>query len=447
MKTMADVREKPDCEDLAKRLNTDCQCVSLDRDALRRELESTPDGAALAAMIETDRPHLFSGSAVFVCEINIQRMARLIDAVESVIALPAYVEHVLAYAPETARCATKARGVFLGYDFHLPVELGGWPQLIEINTNAGGGLLNALLARAQQACCDSISAALPGMVEGHTPEHLFMEMFHAEWRAARPEQILQTIAIVDETPVQQYLYPEFLLFRQLFERHGLTALICAPHELVWSDGALWHEGRRIDLVYNRLTDFSLSEPGNAVLRAAWLADGAVITPHPQGHALYADKRNLITLCDDALLESWGVPLETRALLVAGIPQTRLVDVAHADDLWARRRQLFFKPASGYGSKAAYRGDKLTRRVFDEILSGGAGYVVQALAPPSSRQLSIAGASTMLKLDLRNYVYDGQVQLVAARLWQGQTTNFRTPGGGFAPVLTVPCRDGVVVNHT
>jgi hypothetical protein len=28
-------------------------------------------------------------------------------------------------------------------------------------------------------------------------------------------------------------------------------------------------------------------------------------------------------------------------------------------------------------------------------------------------------------------------LIAARLWQGQTTNFRTPGGGFAPVLTVP----------
>ena len=26
-------------------------------------------------------------------------------------------------------------------------------------------------------------------------------------------------------------------------------------------------------------------------------------------------------------------------------------------------------------------------------------------------------------------------LVAARLYQGQTTNFRTPGGGFSPVLT------------
>jgi hypothetical protein len=30
--------------------------------------------------------------------------------------------------------------------------------------------------------------------------------------------------------------------------------------------------------------------------------------------------------------------------------------------------------------------------------------------------------------------DGTVLLAAARLYQGQTTNFRTPGGGFAPVF-------------
>ena len=440
-----------DCQDLAERLNADCPCVSLDRAALRRELAHAPDGAALAAMIETDRPHLFSGSAVFVSELNIRRMAALIAAVERVVALPAYVAHVLAYAPEAARHVPRARGVFLGYDFHLPadrIDDGGWPQLIEINTNAGGGLLNALLARAQQACCDSVSAVLPGMVEGDTPEHLFMEMFRAEWRAARPGpgHELRTIAIVDAVPAEQYLYPEFLLFRQLFERHGIVAAICDPRELEWRDGALWlkgldgQAGRRIDLVYNRLTDFSLSEPDNAALRAAWLADGAVITPHPHGHALYADKRNLIALCDDDLLAGWGVAPETRQLLAAGIPRTEPVDAAHAADLWARRRQLFFKPAGGYGSKAAYRGDKMTRRVFEDILGGDAEYVVQALAPPSSRQLSVAGVPANLKLDLRNYVYDGRVQLVAARLWQGQTTNFRTPGGGFAPVLAVPCKD-------
>ena len=35
------------------------------------------------------------------------------------------------------------------------------------------------------------------------------------------------------------------------------------------------------------------------------------------------------------------------------------------------------------------------------------------------------------------VYDAAVQWVAARLYQGQTTNFRTPGGGFAPVYAGP----------
>ena len=43
----------------------------------------------------------------------------------------------------------------------------------------------------------------------------------------------------------------------------------------------------------------------------------------------------------------------------------------------------------------------------------------------------------LKFDIRAFVYDGCVQLLAARLYAGQTTNFRTPGGGFAPVFIAP----------
>ena len=47
-----------------------------------------------------------------------------------------------------------------------------------------------------------------------------------------------------------------------------------------------------------------------------------------------------------------------------------------------------------------------------------------------------GVEHRLKLDLRNFVYRGAVQLVSARLYQGQTTNFRTRGGGFAAVFAV-----------
>ena len=84
------------------------------------------------------------------------------------------------------------------------------------------------------------------------------------------------------------------------------------------------------------------------------------------------------------------------------------------------------------SKAAYRWDKITRKVWSEILS--ADYVAQDIVPPSARVISIDGGMESLKADLRNYTYEGSVQLIAARLYQGQTTNFRTPGGGFAPVF-------------
>jgi hypothetical protein len=74
-------------------------------------------------------------------------------------------------------------------------------------------------------------------------------------------------------------------------------------------------------------------------------------------------------------------------------------------------------------------------VFGEIMHGD--YVAQKLAPPGERAVCVNDAeAVLLKYDVRCYVYDGQVQLVAARLYQGQTTNFRTPGGGFALVRVV-----------
>ena len=423
----------PTCAQLAARLNAGCQCASLDRARLKTELEHESPGFYHAVM--EGRPHLFADSTVFVGARDVQRMADLVAAIERVVALPAYRAHVSAWAPPLARGERGARGVFLGYDFHIaPETTTRGPQLIEINTNDGGGLLNAILARAQVACCDDVKAFLPGSLGGDTPDHLFVEMFRAEWRVERGDAPLTSIAIVDDAPQAQYLHPEFVLFQRLFERHGIQATICDPRDLMLCHNSLWLDETRIDLVYNRLTDFALDAPEHTALRQAYIDGAAVVTPHPRAHALYADKRNLVALSDAALLAGWGVDAPTRALLAAGIPRTELVAAGRADDFWARRKQLFFKPAAGYGSKAAYRGDKITKRVFEEVLAGD--YIAQALVPPSSRRLAVGGEAVELKLDLRNYVYDGKVQLVAARLWQGQTTNFRTPGGGFAPVLTV-----------
>ena len=266
-------------------------------------------------------------------------------------------------------------------------------------------------------------------------EQTFFAMFVEEWRLQRGEAPLGRIAIVDDDPSSQYLYPEFQLFERLFARFGAESMITDARLLEWRNGKLWHAEQSIDMVYNRVTDFYLQEPQHAALRQPYEAGAIVLTPHPRAHALYADKRNLAILSDAERLAALGVPAATRDILLAGVPRTEQVTAQRADALWAQRRKLFFKPTSGFGSKAAYRGDKLTRRVWAEILAGD--YVAQTLAPPSQRLTQVAGAAADLKLDVRVYVYDGVIQLVAARLYAGQTTNFRTPGGGFAPVFVAP----------
>ncbi|QTQ34080.1 hypothetical protein [Aromatoleum bremense] len=424
-----------DCLDVAERLNRGCQCVSLDHERLRSELERDARDGALLSMIVSTRPHLFADSVAFVAAHHQARMAQIIAAVERVVALPGWEALALAYAPAAARQQTAAAGVFLGYDFHLGPE---GPQLIEINTNAGGALLNVALARAQRACCAAVAPLEAAVAAGGPcdPEAAFIDMFRSEWRAMRGDRVLQTVVIVDREPQSQYLLPEFVLFQRLFERHGLAAFICDPAELEFADGRLWLGETVVDLVYNRLTDFALTEPESAALAQAWAAQATVITPHPRAHALYADKRNLALLSDDATLRAIGADADTRSVLAAGIPATRQVRPEDAEALWRGRRDLFFKPASGFGSRATYRGDKLTRRVFDEILAGD--YIAQRLVPPGARRLSVGGVATDLKMDLRNYVYRGRVQLLVARLYRGQTTNFRTPGGGFAAVVALPC---------
>lgn len=355
--------------------------------------------------------HLYSPATVSVSTESLRRMAEVVAAVERVVALPAYREHVFAYAPASARVPSSAKGAFLGYDFHETPE---GPKLIEINTNAGGGLLCA-----RHFGREDVAGA-------------FVEMFRAEFHAGGGDRSLRAVAIVDDDPASQYLYPEFEAFKALFESRGIAAVVCDPRDLMHCHGGIWHEETKIDLVYNRLTDFALDDPAHVALRLAWTEGAAVVTPHPRAYALYAHKRNLVALSDDGLLAGWGVDEATRAVLAAGIPRTERVTPERADDFWARRRQLFFKPATGFGSRAAYQGDRITKRVFGEVMAGD--YVAQELAPPAHVNVAMDGEMTELKADLRNYVYDGRVQLVAARLWRGQTTNFRTPGGGFARVI-------------
>ena len=158
------------------------------------------------------------------------------------------VGKTLAHAPEIARYRPGPIGVFMGYDFHLSPS---GPKLIEINTNAGGALINAYLLQAQRTCCATMKETQATEFDLASVCAGFIASFEHEWRRQGRTAQLQSIAIVDHKPREQYLYPEFVLFQRLFEKHGIAAFIVSPEELVHRDDTLWHGGQRIDLVYNR----------------------------------------------------------------------------------------------------------------------------------------------------------------------------------------------------
>ena len=415
---------------VAAKLSSDCLAARLDRDAL--ELALRGQGEDFLLHVTEHCPHMFAAVPLFVSVSQVDQMRAVIAAVERVVALPEWRKNLPAYSfagnglGENGQFSPRAKGVFFGYDFHLNDE---GAHLIEINTNAGGAFLNDLLLRSQR------NVSMPGVVAASDNlELVFLEMFRNEWRLERGDMPLQTVAIVDENPQQQYLYPEFLLAQHMFERADITALIADPAELeIRSDGLYCHE-RKIDLIYNRLTDFSLQQ--HAVL-SSFIQNNelAVITPHPFAYALYADKYNLTQFTCVECLRAMGVKDVDIGVMQTGIPQTRMVRAEDEEQWWQQRKQWFFKPVSGFGSKGAYRGANLTRRVFAEIIQGG--YVAQRMASPGECLVIGEGAEpVVLKSDVRCYVYDGQVQLIAARLYQGQTTNFRTAHGGFAQVRIV-----------
>ena len=441
----------------AARLNADGNAGRVNQEALQQALRA--QGEAWHSLVMERCPHLFAEVPVFITAAQFQQMHAVIAAVGRVVKLSGWeianpvipeqagIQSVEKFSaqqshagdafsinPLDSRLRGKdnsnsghlfAKGVFFGYDFHLDAH---GAHLIEINTNAGGAFLNALLLDSQR------EADMPGKaVAVENLEETFLAMFRNEWRLERGDAPLKTIAIVDEQPETQYLYPEFLLAKNLFERAGIVAHIIAPGGLQAHEDGLYFLQEKIDLVYNRLTDFSLQQ--HPALRQAYLDGRVVLTPHPFAYAQYADKHNLARLTDVQDLRVLGADAADIATLHAGIPHTLIVRPDMEAMLWAERKQWFFKPSSGYGSKGAYRGANITHRVFGEIMHGD--YVAQKLAPPGERTVSVNDAEAVsLKYDVRCYVYEGQVQLVAARLYQGQTTNFRTPGGGFALVRVV-----------
>ena len=414
---------------LADRLNRYCQCYRPDPADARIGAATPLSSSTLQRLAAATA--LYSQTVAFIDAGQVAALQRLIGVIERLAATAAWAATTGLPLPEQRR----GPGLLMGYDFHITAE---GARLIEINTNAGGAVPSALTLLALQDCCERATLwreaflRLPYPAEDRLERVLALPL--AEWHRVRGERPPRRVAIVDDAPEAQALYPEFLAYAEAIRGTGVPCDILDPSALREADGELLGPDGPIDYVYNRLTDFDLGASSHAALAAAWRGGKVLISPHPDAYRRLADKRRLITLSDPAVLAGLPLCADERALLARAVPCTRDVRDFDPDLLWAQRSQWFFKPATGYGSRATYRGDKLTRRVYAEILAQP--YVAQQLVQPAARHVRLEGSDTDLKWDLRAYTWAGELILLSARLYQGQTTNFRTPGGGFAPVLVV-----------
>lgn len=428
--------------DSATRLNQSCFCIGTDVDAARAELAHALAASDQSPGLADSHAHLFSEVSVFITTDQLAAMEKVIKTISVIATTPGWRQQALVDVPVSASFDPGYESAFTAYDFHLDID---GPRLIEINTNAGGALLCASAARNLQFRESAPLDCLQSPVILANVESIFVDMLVAPFQAKFPGRPLRRIAIVDDQPAQQYLYPEFLLFRDLFQRAGIDTVIADAQALVWQDGELLVDALPIDAIYNRLTDFYLEAPEHDALKQAWLSQSVLVSPHPHGHAILANKRNLVRLTDAQWLMDQGIEESQRQVLLDGIPQCLAVSAMPEDWWWEHRADWFFKPTCGFGGKGTYRGSKLTRRVFNEIMSDD--YIAQRFVAPSLRRTrtSDTAEGTDLKVDVRCFVDGDQIILIAARLYQGQTTNFRTVGGGFAPVFVPGLNSKTVEN--
>ena len=215
-------------------LNRECFCITLDRAALCRAVEQAVGDPDFCATFIGPRLHLFAGTAVFAAERHLEQMQRVVRGIEAAARLPGYRAAALSWAPEIAQPDHGPLGAFMGYDFHVAAD---GPRLIEVNINAGGAFVNALLVGAQRSCCPEVRSPSSGAAAVDF-DLVVLRLFQAEWARQRRTGALRRIAIVDDRPAEQFLYPEFILAQRLLTRQGVATVIADAAELRYEHGRL-----------------------------------------------------------------------------------------------------------------------------------------------------------------------------------------------------------------
>ncbi|MGR9087120.1 MAG: hypothetical protein ACU841_08610 [Gammaproteobacteria bacterium] len=349
---------------------------------------------------------------------DLRRMVGLVRLLHRLSGNRDYRNHLECRLPRSARFDPGHHSVMMAYDFHLAPS---GPKLIEVNTNAGGIWYVGM-------CYGSGAAGFPEPLS-----RKLLKSFIDDYALYRREPMARpkSIVIVDEHPLEQPLYPEMRVFETLFRQAGIETTIADPEAILADTRGLTIDGRRIDMIYNRHCDFYLNTAALQTIRKAWLNAQVCLSPNPHSYGLLADKRRMVLWSDSELMQGFGLNRRELSVLAEMIPETRLLNSLTPEDVWRTRKRWVFKPDTGYASRGVYVGEKLTRHKLAELDPDNT--LIQQRIPPS---VTRADDGRSFKTDIRLFTYQDRTLALSARMYQGQVTNLRTEGGGFARVRLV-----------
>lgn len=305
----------------------------------------------------------------------------------------------------------------MSLDFHLDENHN--LKLIEINTNAA-----FLILGTEMYLYRGITNPVGSFSSQTWKQDLIEELSLARPAPLHGQPAVPFVVISDQTPSQQRLFIEFLVAREWIKSWGWTSDIRDFKEAMKSPSP--------DLIYNRSTDFNLSESDSQDVKAAYEQGRICLSPTPFEYSLLADKERLIEWSQPEALENLKLDQKSCDILRGMLPRTIHLTKDNAEEIWSSRKNLFFKPKREFGSKKAFRGSSISRKMFDELLGGE--MLAQEFIPAPELLIEADGlAPTTFKYDLRCHFYQDRLEGIVARTYQGQVTNLKTPGGGFTPV--------------
>lgn len=304
------------------------------------------------------------------------------------------------------------KSIMMSYDFHLD-EMQNL-KLIEVNTNASFLALGHEMYKARK-----IPLPVSDFSFDEIRQNILTEMQLQDKIPASPFKV----AITDDKPSEQRLFVEFLVYNELFKSWGWDSRIVDYRELFKNFSP--------EFIYNRYTDFFLSDDSSELLREQFLSRDVCLSPNPYEYLLLADKQRLIDWSQEGFFEAQGLSETDIQLLRTAVPRSYDVARSSAEEIWSIRKKLFFKPKNAFGSKQSYKGSSISRKTFEDLLKEN--FIGQEYISASEQVFETPAGAQSFKYDLRCYAYQGRLQLVVARLYQGQVTNLRSPYGGFACV--------------